>query len=270
MSDDRYTRNEGLFGKEGQRRISDTAVGIIGYGGLGSIIGTLLAYLGVIRFRIIEYDLVERSNLNRLVGATQEDIGAPKALIAERTIRAVQPEADIVIAEVPFSDDKARAALAGVTSIFGCVDHDRPRIEILGWAAERGIPFIDAATDVVPQSDGTVIYGGRVAVNVGDGCLVCLNLLDQEELAIASMTPEQREAHARIYGVDVNALGESGPSVVTINGVVASLAVTEFMVLVTRLRRPVRALTYRAGSGGVAVDRTNPKPGCFYCSQYHK
>lgn len=268
MSSDRYTCNEGLFGKDGQRRITEATVGIIGYGGLGSIIGTLLAYLGVTRFRIIEFDSVDWSNLNRLVGATPEDVEEPKASVAERSIRTVQPDAEIVVAAVPFSDGEAKAVLADVGVVFGCVDHDRPRVEILGWASDHGIPYIDAATDVVPQDDGTLIYGGRVVVNVGDGCLKCLDQLDQEELAVANMTSEQREAHARIYGINANVLDESGPAVVSINGVVGSLAVTEFMVLVTGLRRPVRALTYRADRGGVTIDRTDPQPGCFYCTQY--
>jgi hypothetical protein len=269
MSDNRYTRNEGLFGKDGQRLIGDTIVAIIGYGGLGSVVGLLLAYLGVTRFRIVEFDPVEQSNLNRLVGATPSDVGEAKAFIAERTLRAIQPDGDIRVAGVPFSDDKAKALIDDAHVVFGCVDREPARVEILDWAAQHRAPYIDAATDVVPQEDGTMIYGGRVVVTTGKGCPVCLDVLDQQELAVANMTPDQRAAHAQIYGIDVDALDESGPSVVSINAVVASLAVTEFMALVTGLRPPNQALTYRADRGGVVVDRTEPKPGCFYCSQYH-
>lgn len=268
MTDDRFSRNEGLFGNDGQRRIGGTVVAIVGYGGLGSIVGMLLAYLGVVRFRIIEFDVVERSNLNRLVGATPADVGAAKASIAVRAIRAIQPDAEVSVVLAAFAAEDAKAAIADADVIFGCVDHDQARVEILAWAAGRSVPYIDAATDVIPKEDGTTIYGGRIVVTTGDGCPLCLDVLDQEELAVARMTPDQRAAHARIYGIDVDALEVSGPSVVSINGVVASIAVTEFMVLVTGLRTPTRSLTYRADRGGVVVDRTTPTPGCVYCAQY--
>jgi hypothetical protein len=65
------------------------------------------------------------------------------------------------------------------------------------------------------------------------------------------MSPDEREIDRRIYGVDRDALARAGPSVVSVNGVVASLGVTEFMAHVTGLREPVRQLTYRADLGTV-------------------
>src|SRR5436305_1469457 len=80
---------------------------------------------------------------------------------------------------------------------------------------------------------------------IGLGCLVCRSVLDQQEMRRDSMSPEQREVHDRIYGVKRGALGDTGPMVVSVNGVVASLAVTEFMVFVTGMREPVPHLVYR-------------------------
>jgi len=80
------------------------------------------------------------------------------------------------------------------------------------------------------------------------------------------LNPDQREADRRIYGVDRNTLAGTGPAVVSINGVVASLAVTEFMVLVTGLRKPVGQLTYRADLGVVRASLDLPSPGCYYCA----
>jgi hypothetical protein len=80
------------------------------------------------------------------------------------------------------------------------------------------------------------------------------------------MNPEQREADPRFYGVDRDALAGAGPAVVSINGVVASLAVTEFMVFVTGLRDPVGQLTYRADMGVVRASLDRPSPDCYYCT----
>src|SRR5438093_1196106 len=81
--------------------------------------------------------------------------------------------------------------------------------------------------------------GGRVVfAKDGERCLSCLGELDQHALARATMTAEQRVADDKIYGIERNALTDGGPSVVSVNGVVASLAVTEFMAWKTGLRAP--------------------------------
>ena len=81
-----------------------------------------------------------------------------------------------------------------------------------------------------------------------------------------SMSREQREVHDRIYGVERGALGETGPMVVSINGVVASLAVTEFMVFVTGMREPLPHLIYRGHAGTVGRNNDPPETGCYFCT----
>jgi hypothetical protein len=81
------------------------------------------------------------------------------------------------------------------------------------------------------------------------------------------MTPDQREADRRIYGVDRAALAGTGPAIVSVNGVVASLGVTEFMVHVTGLREPASQLTYRGDRGTVTRSLDQPEPGCYYCTR---
>jgi hypothetical protein len=79
------------------------------------------------------------------------------------------------------------------------------------------------------------------------------------------MSPKERAADERIYGVKRELLGGAGPAVVSINGVVASLAVTEFLALVTGLRDPFGKLTYRADLGTVTRSNDKPAAGCYYC-----
>lgn len=100
----------------------------------------------------------------------------------------------------------------------------------------------------------------------GNGCLFCYDELDVVAARESLMDPNVRRDQQDIYGVPRSALGESGPSVVSINGVVASLGVTEFMLVATELGDVPRGLlTYRAHSGGVTVSRDDPAPGCYYC-----
>jgi molybdopterin-synthase adenylyltransferase len=264
---DRYDRHLGLFGAAGQRRISETVAGIVGYGGIGAQVGQQLAYLGVRRFRIFEHDMIDETSLNRLVGASPSDVGLPKIDIATRVLRSVQPEAEIRAVPHRLGPDSA-SLLQDATVVFGCVDRDDARVQLLAYLSELGIPYFDTATDTGETETGVPWYGGRVATSLGDGCLMCMDVLDARTVAEASMTGVQRETQARLYGVPVDQLDRSGPSVVSVNGIIASLAVTEFMVYTAGLRAPQRVLTYRGERGVVSVDATAPQPDCYYCARF--
>jgi hypothetical protein len=99
----------------------------------------------------------------------------------------------------------------------------------------------------------------------GNGCIVCWSLLDTEEAQADLAGPSERRNRDAIYGVDRQVLGRSGPSVVSINGVVASLGVTEFMVAVTGLRAPKRLITYYGHMGRLTTPTEEPAPDCYYC-----
>ncbi len=98
-------------------------------------------------------------------------------------------------------------------------------------------------------------------------CLSCLDLLDQNQIARDNMSPEQRAADAHIYGVARDALEGTGPAVVSVNGVVASLAVTEFMALATGIREPAAHLVYRGDLPRLTKSVDQPREGCWYCTQ---
>lgn len=261
-ADARYARNVALFGAEGQRRIATTRVAIVGVGGLGSHVAQQLAYLGVIDFAVTDADVVSESNLNRLVGALPADVGAQKVDVVARLISAIQPGATVRTVQRHFAADDAPGELDGAEVMFGCVDDDSVRLELVRHASAHALPYIDLASDVTPDGE----FGGRI-VFAKDGlrCLSCLGELDQHALARAQMTPEQREADDRIYGIERSALDDGGPSVVSVNGVVASLAVTEFMAWRTALREPAGYLNYR-GDHGTVGNRADPeREFCGYC-----
>ena len=88
----------------------------------------------------------------------------------------------------------------------------------------------------------------------GNGCLFCHDVVDISSANDDLISEEAKRDRDRIYGVDVVDLGEAGPSVVSINGIIASTGVTEFMLAVTGLvKEPRRHLTYRGHMGTVAV-----------------
>ena len=254
-----------MFGADGQAKVASTKVTIVGLGGLGSHVAQQLAYLGVRSFALIDFDIVTESSLNRLVGAADADIAAntKKIAVAERMIRQVNPEAAVEVHDGRIADQDAQHLVAWADLVFGCVDRDIYRLELTEACAERQKPYFDLASDTGGGDD--LWFGGRVVFCNGNGCLVCLKLLDQEQMALDRMSGNERAADRRIYGIERSALREPGPSVVSVNGVVASLAVTEFMVYATSLREPIRELTYRGDLGSVRQSVDPPEEGCYYC-----
>jgi hypothetical protein len=271
MIDDsiRYDRNILLFGAEGQKRIKAARVGVAGLGGLGCHLVQQLAYLGVCRYVLADGDHASSHSLNRLVTAYPDDVGQYKTDLAERLIRTINPDAEVVNIRHHLPHSDAIGALAGVDLILGGLDNDAPRLHLTDLASLHRIVYIDAATDT-DADNGPLAYGGRVVTaGAGPGCLFCLDLLDQQQIRRAAMTDEERAADAAIYGVPADALDDAGPSVVTINGVVASLAATEAMVHLTGLRTPQKQLTYRADHGGVRINLDPPaRTACPYCARW--
>lgn len=266
---DRYSRNIALFGELGQQKISDLLIAIVGLGGLGAHVVQQTAYLGVRRFILVDDDTVTTSNLNRLVGATEADAhqNAKKVFVAERIVRSIQESPNVITFATTFADDAAKAVLQQADLLFGCVDNDAARLALTDFAAIHHKPYIDLASDT--GEDVGLWYGGRVFFTFdGRKCLSCSGELDQRQISRSAMTPQQRIEDDATYGVPMKALKGTGPAVISINGVVASLGVTEFMVWATGMRKPHSHLSYRGDLGRVTINTDNPPPGCYYCSHY--
>jgi molybdopterin-synthase adenylyltransferase len=273
---DRYDRQERLFGVEGQARLRAAHIVLFGTGGNGSHVVQQLSYAGVRNWTFVEFDIVEGTNLNRLIGAGPGDVGSRKVEIATRMVQSLRADAEPVEIVGRLGDpeihDEITAALATATLVIGCFDRESPRLEAVKLCSKAGVPYLDLATEVIPGGDGEApTYGGRVAFSHdGTGCLVCLDLIDMAELAREQMPESQQAEFSKMYGIDAEDIGVSGPSVVTINGVVASLACTEALMFLTDLREPARQLTYIGNTSTVRRNTSTGNPDCLYCHQWRE
>jgi molybdopterin/thiamine biosynthesis adenylyltransferase len=216
----------------------------------------------------VDYDVVTSSSLNRLIGAVESDVDddTPKVTVATRVIEQVQAAAEIDATDGKVTDESVPALISRADVVFGCLDRDLPRLQLTEMCARHAKTYFDLACDTGGENSGAW-YGGRVVFCDGTRCLSCLDLLDQEQMARDSMSTEQRTADDEIYGIEGKALDQTGPAVVSINGVVASLAVTEFMVLVTGIRGPVAHLIYRGDLPRLTKSIDLPRAGCWYCTE---
>lgn len=266
MSDERYERQIRLFGRDGQERLEATRAVIVGLGGLGSHVAQQLAYLGVRKFGLVDKDIASETNLNRLIGATEQDVQDRRAkVVAERLIRSILPASEIEIVRESFITERGYAALRRASVVIGCVDGDPSRAILNEFCQAYDLPYMDIATDT--GGEGETWFGGRILFSAhGDFCLRCMDLLDKKEVERALSTEEQRRDWDRIYGVPRAALGATGPAVVSLNGVLASVAVTELMVEITGMRPAKRHLEYRGDRAVLAVNRDAPANDCWYCN----
>lgn len=265
----RFDRNERLFGAEGQKRIRSRRVVIAGCGGVGDHATQQLAFLGVGGIAPIDDEELKYSSLNRYVLARYDDPipGTRKVDIAERAILAIDPSIEIRKVYASVRSRAAFDAFHWADTIFGCVDNDGARLVLTEFALAYGKDYFDLATDV--EATNELRYGGRIVVTTGHtrGCPVCLGEIDLSHAREDLEDSAARHDREQIYGVDKSLLGEGGPAVVSLNGVVASLAVTEFMAHVTGMRSAKQLVVYRGHQGIVSVSKDTPASGCYYCEQ---
>lgn len=266
MSSNRYERQERLFGKEGQEKLSGSKVAIAGVGGLGSHVAQQLAYLGVGAINLIDGDGLDSTNKNRLIGSFEvHPDGKPKTEVLEELIKLINPKIVVKSVPDPIESASAQDLILKSNFVFACFDNDGPRASMNELVQAYKIPCLDLATGIhIDPFD----FGGRIIFIDGTGCLMCLNELDQDEIRKYNESVDQKIDRQAIYGVDKAELIDSGPSVVGINGVVASLAVNEFMLFITGLRGPFKHIKYNGKLGIVTKDMTEPNPGCFFCTSY--
>lgn len=265
----RFDRQIPLLTKTGQDLLGRLRVAIIGLGGTGSHVVQQLVYLGVRRFLLIDPDRLSETNRNRLIGARASDPnGMPKTEIAARAILEVASNAEVVLHVCDFREDPAATELGTADWAFGCMDDDGARLRLLERWADGRFSLADLGTEI-RLDENPIAYGGRVCVmQAGPGCLHCLSLLCPEEIRRSLASPEAAKDHADVYGVPLSELEGSGPSVVYLNGVIASLAVTEFAAAAVGLRPPVKHLEFQ-GHKGVVLKHSDPGDlQCVYCAAH--
>ncbi|MFC2005028.1 ThiF family adenylyltransferase [Chloroflexota bacterium] len=149
---DRYSRQI-LFseiGEEGQKKLGNSSVVIIGSGALGSVIATSLVRAGVGRIRIVDRDFIEYHNLHRQVLFDEEDIKAelPKAIAAERHLKKINSSVEVegVVADVNYAN--IEKLVTGADLILDALDNLETRLLI---------------NDVSLKHKITWVYGGAVS-----------------------------------------------------------------------------------------------------------
>lgn len=236
-----FERQVRMFGRAGQRELARCHVGIIGLGGIGSILVEYLARLGVGAFTVVDADRLDESNLSRVVGAFASDLDPhrSKASLAERAIANVNPGARVRAIADDVAKESIARQLVDCDYLFLAADSMRARLVFNALVHQFLIPGVQLGSKVRHDSTGAVVEVLAVnrPVRPDGGCLWCNGLIDSTQLATEAKTDAERQDQA--YGVE-----EPNPSVIALNAVSAGHAVNDFMLDYLGLRPEAAAVCY--------------------------
>ncbi len=271
MVDEAFERQGRLFGEEVNARLRDLRVAVVGAGGTGSPVVALLLRLGVGKLLLIDKDIVEVTNLNRVHGARLSDAGEglAKVEVLAREIRLADLGADVQTRRAWAGAPDVREALRACDVIFGCTDDHDGRALLSRMSYFYGVPLIDVGLRIVRREPNFDMVARTSFVTPGGACLLCRGVVDPRraaEEALERDNPEdyrKRKAEAYVVGG-----GDPAPAVVTFTTEAATMAVNELL----------QSLTDYRGAGGAAWGRFRtfqtledrvvtipPKSGCRVC-----
>ena len=265
-SDDQYERQVRMFGQTGQRMLSIAHVGVIGLGGIGSLVVEYLARLGVGRFSLVDDDIVEKSNLSRIVGATLADADNRllKGEVAQRLIQQANPSALIERLDEDVAKQSVATRLRACDYLFLAADSMRARLVVNALVHQYLIPAVQLGSKIRSDDKGRVVdaFSANCPLRPGMGCLWCNQLIDSNILAKEAKTDAERKAQA--YGVD-----EPNPSVISLNAVAAAHAVNDFLMdyLALREERPLYYQHFHALTAKFQQVEPRKDGDCPECAQ---
>lgn len=253
---DRYDRQD-FLGPEARTHFGHIRIGIVGGSGGGSHFVQQGAHLGVGDITVFDPQGIDESNLNRLVGATEDDVvqRRPKVDIARRVATGVN-------GAVQFDPHKCRwqdntEALRRCHVVLGAVDSFAERRELEIACRRFLIPYVDIGMDVTPGQRPAYRMAGQVIASIPGGpCMRCMGFLTEERL----------KQEAARYG----AAGDR-PQVVWANGVLASSGIGIAVDLITGWtgRTEVGAyLSYDGNAGLITTHALWPQVRGIACPHF--
>ncbi len=154
-----YERNFPALSAAQQLRLFEARVLIMGLGGLGGYLATLLARSGVGKFRLADGDVFSPSNLNRQLLATAETLGHAKAEATARHLAALTPALEIEAIPDVLDARSLPALLTGVRAVLDGLDRIRTRRELFPVIQQAGVPLIHGAVHGRHGQVATILPG---------------------------------------------------------------------------------------------------------------
>ena len=140
-----FNRSELLLGSDNMQRIATAKVLLVGVGGVGSWCAEGLIRTGIRHLSIVDYDMVQASNINRQLMATTQTLGQVKVDALKERLLQINPNADIRSLQMIYSEETAdQFDLDAYDYVVDAIDTVTGKLAIIVKAKEAGVPVISA------------------------------------------------------------------------------------------------------------------------------
>ena len=245
----RYSRHILLeqIGIEGQQRLLDARVLIIGLGGLGSPAALYLAASGVGQLTLCDHDTVELSNLQRQIIHRSSAIGQPKVGSAQAALQDINPEVECIALAVRADAGQLAELVAGADAVLDCSDNFATRYAVNRACLAQRKPLVSGAAI---KFDGQVaVFDFRRPDASRRAASPCYNCLFPED----SLAAELRCATTGVFAPLV--------------GIIGTLQAAEALKLLAGIERGLsgKLLTIDALDMNIMRSNSSKDPACSIC-----
>ena len=269
-----FNRSALVLGLDVMRAIMhDQVISIVGVGGLGSVVAEHLIHMGFHEINLIDPDVLEMSNLNRVVGAYYEDAEQKryKVDVVKRHLTHINPKATVLACKKDVHDKEAESVLALSDWIIVATDNHSSRLKVQELSVKYFVPLLSLGVNITVKGNKIEDMSGEViTARVGDYlCLQCLNRIHPIQVA-SERHPDQTIREALVKRGYVAGKDIKEPAVKTLNTFLATMAVEVLINQYTDARRHIPILVYENnGSMSIYEDRESVQQRnkhCFLCN----
>ncbi|KIK68234.1 hypothetical protein GYMLUDRAFT_35612, partial [Collybiopsis luxurians FD-317 M1] len=164
---EQLARNYAFFGDEGMKRIRGGTVVIVGCGGVGSWAAVMLARSGVANLRLVDFDYVTLSSLNRHATALLEDVGTPKVKCIEKTLKSIAKWVEVDARIDIWRKEDGGALLEGADWVIDAIDNIQTKVDLLKYCHENGIKIF-ASMGAGAKCDPTRVQISDISYTIYD------------------------------------------------------------------------------------------------------
>jgi hypothetical protein len=229
-----FRRHAQLFGAGTTEKLRELSIGVVGCSGTGSPLIEQLARLGAGRLVLLDPDVVELKNLNRIYNSSMEDayLSRPKVEVMARAIARMGFGANV---EVFAGNLISRAGIERVAScdiVFGCTDSVEARHILNRLCAHYLIPYFDLGVKLNADGKGSIdeVCGAIHYLKPEGSSLLDRRVFNMEQVRSEGLKRTDPVAYEReLKAGYVHGAREDRPAVISVNTQIASMAVNEFL-----------------------------------------
>jgi hypothetical protein len=247
-------RHAQAFGRGTTEILRTLSIAVVGCSGTGSIVIEQLARYGVGRLVLIDPDIVEEKNLNRILNSGKEDsyLRRYKVHALASAIARMGLGTEVVCIPSNLATREAVLAVAGCDVVFGCMDGVEGRHLLNRLATFYSLPYFDVGVRLDADGSGGIdsISGAVHYLQPGRSSLLSRGVYSMKQVEAEELRRTDPDLYERQRGEGyLRGVQEDRPAVISVNMFFAALAVNEFLARLHPYRnRPNREYAWLAGS----------------------